>query len=60
MYNKNNNTQNKKRALTGMCVKCGTSKNRFISNKIGGDVAVSQGKLPRAPWAKYPGEKHIP
>jgi hypothetical protein len=56
-------TKNKRRALTGKCAKCGTKKYKFVSaSQIvrGGDIAASLGKLPGTPWAKYPGEKHLP
>ncbi len=57
-------TKNKRRALTGKCVKCGTQKYKFISmsdsgTKIGGDIAASLGKLPGLPWARYVGVKHF-
>jgi hypothetical protein len=53
--------------LTGKCIVCGTKKFRFIKitdalrkKRHGGDIAASLESLPGTPWAKYPGEKHLP
>ena len=32
----------------------------FFKKKRGGDIAAKLAKLPGTPWAKYPGEKHLP
>ena len=57
-------TKNNRDALTGNCATCGIKKFRFIikktSEKRGGDIAAKLTKLPGLPWAKYPGEKHLP
>ena len=52
-------TSNNRPALTGKWVKCGTKKFRFKKSH-GGDIAAKLAKLPGFPWAKYPGEKHLP
>ena len=31
-----------------------------LSKSYGGDIAAKLTKLPGTPWAKYPGEKHVP
>ena len=62
-------TSNNRSALTGRCATCGIKKFRFVSTKSmilqskkkrGGDIAAKLSKLPGTPWAKYPGEKHLP
>ena len=31
-----------------------------FKKKLGGDITTNLTKLPGTPWAKYPGEKHVP
>jgi hypothetical protein len=52
-------TKNNRLAISGICARCGTKKIRFIK-KSGCDIAAKLAKLPGTPWAKYPGEKHLP
>ncbi len=33
---------------------------QIYKKKTGGDIAGKLAKLPGLPWAKYPGEKHLP
>ena len=33
---------------------------QIFKKKLGGDIAAKLAKLPGTPWAKYPGEKHLP
>lgn len=48
-------------ARKGKCSVCGTTKFTFLSGTVsGGDIQSSLAKLPGFPWAKYPGEKHLP
>lgn len=61
-------------AWKGKCSICGTTKFKFLSvfagknrerrsptgTVSGGDIQSSLGNLPGFPWAKYPGEKHLP
>ena len=37
-----------------------TSKKKTSKENLGGDIAAKLSGLPGLPWAKYPGEKHIP
>jgi transposase InsO family protein len=56
--------------LCGICEICGTNKTMFAGveksggcvpcKKSGGDIQNFLSNLPGLPWAKYPGEKHIP
>lgn len=57
--------------LKGTCAKCGTKKARFLkrqygvdeTNPCGGDLVSSIGQVTKdikLPWAKFPGELHIP
>jgi len=42
---------------------CGTTKTHFVSTKKGGDIVSSLTSKTRdikLPWAKYPGEMHLP
>ncbi len=52
-------TKNNRHAATGTCVICNTKKFRFIK-KSGCDIAKKLARFPGFPWAKYPGEKHLP
>jgi len=60
-------TKNNRPALAGKCATCVTKKFRFIKitddlkkKSHGGDIAAKLESLPGTPWAKYPGEKHLP
>lgn len=58
-------SKNNRPMLRGKCAVCGTTKTQFvkISGKTGGDLVSSlnsvTGKI-KLPWAKFPGEMHIP
>jgi len=53
-------TKNKRIAHSGKCSICGRKKFSFLPKKTGGDIATLMSKFPGTPWAKYPGEKHLP
>ena len=60
-------SKNGKNYIRGKCVECGSKKSHFAKsggclpcNKTGGDIQKFLSKLPGTPWAKYPGEKHLP
>jgi len=49
--------------LRGKCTVCGTIKTQFVSMKKGGDLAdviTSKTHNIKLPWARYPGEIHLP
>jgi hypothetical protein len=49
--------------LRGTCVKCGTTKTQFVKKTSGGDLVNSLNSVTsniKLPWAKYPGEMHLP
>ena len=56
-------SKNGKPMLRGVCVVCGTTKTRFVSVKRGGDFVGSLNSVTKnikLPWAKFPGEMHLP
>jgi hypothetical protein len=49
--------------LRGKCVVCGTTKTQFVKGSRGGDLVSSLNSVTsgiKLPWAKYPGEMHLP
>jgi hypothetical protein len=50
--------------LRGTCVTCGKTKTRFVKSKVnGGDLTSSLNSFTsnfKLPWAKFPGEMHLP
>lgn len=58
-------SKNNRQMLRGKCAACETTKTQFVkmSGKTGGDLVSSlnsvTGKV-KLPWAKFPGEMHIP
>ena len=50
--------------LRGKCVTCGLTKTQFVKKPTtGGDLASSFSAITssvKLPWAKYPGEMHLP
>ena len=57
-------SKNKKPMLRGVCAECGRIKTRFVSTaKKGGDLVGSLNSVTsniKLPWAKFPGELHLP
>ena len=56
-------SKNKRPMLRGKCTVCGTIKTQFVSMKKGGDLAdviTSKTHNIKLPWARYPGEIHLP
>lgn len=58
-------SKNGRNMLRGVCVVCGTTKTQFVkaSRSSGGDLVSSLSSVTsgiKSPWAKYPGEMHIP
>ena len=56
-------SKNKRPMLYGKCAVCGTTKTQFVSMKTGGDLAsviTSTTRNVKLPWARYPGEMHLP
>ena len=56
-------SKNNRNMLKGTCSVCGTTKNQFVSLKKGGDLTNTINKFTsklKLPWAKFPGEMHIP
>lgn len=63
----NTESKNGRPMLRGKCVICGTTKTQFISmnccEATGGDLVSSLNSITskfKLPWAKYPGEMHLP
>ena len=60
----NATSKNGRPMLRGKCAICGTTKTQFVkSSKSGGDLVSSLNSVTsniKLPWAKYPGEMHIP
>ena len=56
-------SKNNRPMLRGKCAVCSSTKTQFVSMKSGGDLVSSlnsvTGKI-KLPWAKFPGEMHIP
>jgi len=49
--------------LRAKCMVCASTKTQFVSTKTGGDVVsslTSKTRNIKLPWAKYPGEMHLP
>jgi predicted nucleic acid-binding Zn-ribbon protein len=57
-------SRNGRHMLRGTCVKCGTTKTQFVKKTAqGGDLVNSLNSVTsniKLPWAKYPGEMHLP
>ena len=56
-------SKNNRNMLKGNCSVCGTTKNQFVSLKKGGDLTNTINKFTsklKLPWAKVPGEMHLP
>ena len=57
-------TKNSRHMLRGKCVTCGLTKTQFVKKSTtGGDLASSLSAVTsnvKLPWAKYPGEMHLP
>ena len=56
-------SKNGRPMLRGKCAACGTIKTQFVSMQEGGDITRWLSPIAHkfeAPWAEYPGEKHIP
>ena len=56
-------SKNNRSMLRGKCANCGCTKTQFVSGKTGGDLASSVSAVTgniKLPWAKFPGEMHIP
>jgi hypothetical protein len=57
-------SKNGRNMLRGKCVVCGTTKTQFVKGGArGGDLVSSLNSVTsgiKLPWAKYPGEMHLP
>jgi len=56
-------SKNGRHMLRGKCAVCKTTKTQFVSMKNGGDLVsllTSKTSNIKLPWAKYPGEMHLP
>lgn len=57
-------SKNGRHMLRGKCTMCGTTKTQFVkASASGGDLVSSLNSVTskiKLPWAKYPGEMHIP
>ena len=56
-------SKNNRPMLRGVCVVCGTTKTQFVKKPSGGDLVSSLNsttKNIKLPWAKFPGEMHLP
>lgn len=57
------NSKNNRPMLRGKCAACGSTKTQFIKISTGGDLTSSLNSVTskiKLPWAKFPGEMHIP
>ena len=56
-------SRNGRSMLRGKCAICGTTKTQFVKANSGGDLVSSLNSVTskiKLPWAKYPGEMHLP
>ena len=56
-------SKNRRHMLRGKCAICRTTKTQFVKASTGGDLVSSLNSVTskiKLPWAKYPGEMHIP
>lgn len=56
-------SKNNRPMLRGKCAVCGTTKTQFVAMSTGGDLVSSLNSVTnkiKLPWAKFPGEMHIP
>ena len=56
-------SKNGRNMLRGTCIVCGTTKTQFTKSTQGGDLVSSLSAATsgvKLPWAKYPGELHLP
>ena len=56
-------SKNGRSMLRGLCSVCGKTKTQFVKMAKGGDLVSSLNSATsniRLPWAKYPGEMHLP
>lgn len=56
-------SKNNRPMLRGKCAVCGTTKTQFVKGTGGGDLVSSLASITnniKLPWAKYPGEMHLP
>jgi len=56
-------SKNGRPMLRGVCVVCGGTKTQFVKAALGGDLTSSLYKVTKnikLPWAKFPGEMHLP
>ena len=57
-------SKNGRKMIRGKCAVCGTTKTQFVKNSArGGDLVSSLSSITsgiKLPWAKYPGEMHLP
>jgi hypothetical protein len=56
-------SKNGRPMLRGICAECGKTKTQFVRAPAGGDLASSISSMTqniRLPWAKFPGELHLP
>ena len=56
-------SKNGRPMLRGVCAICGKTKTQFVKKSSGGDLVSSLNSITssiKLPWAKYPGEMHLP
>ena len=56
-------SKNNRPMLRGKCAVCGCKKTQFVAMSTGGDLVSSLNSITskiKLPWAKFPGEMHIP
>src|ERR1043165_1329025 len=56
-------SKNNRPMLRGICAVCGTTKTQFVKLSNGGDLVSSLNSATsniKLPWAKFPGEMHLP
>jgi len=56
-------SKNNRSMLRGRCAVCGCTKTQFVAKSTGGDLVSSLNSITskiKLPWAKFPGEMHIP
>ena len=56
-------SKNGRPMLKGICAVCGITKTQFTISNRGGDLVSSLNSITsniKLPWAKFPGEMHLP
>ena len=56
-------SKNNRPMLRGICTECCTTKTQFVKDAKGGDLVGSLNSVTKnikLPWARFPGEMHLP